>query len=45
MDAINRRTFARIALAVPAAGWLPAGGTLDATARHLTDAWRKQGRQ
>ena len=23
----------------------PAGGTLDTTARHLTEAWRKQGRQ
>lgn len=23
----------------------PAGGTLDATARHLTEPWRKQGRQ
>ncbi|MDM0032497.1 tripartite tricarboxylate transporter substrate-binding protein [Variovorax sp. J22P271] len=61
MDAINRRAFARIALAVPAAGWLPPalsqtgvgklvvgyppGGTLDTTARHLTEAWRKQGRQ
>lgn len=61
MDAINRRAFARMTLAVPAAGWLlpalsqtgvgkllvgyPPGGTLDTTARHLTEGWRKQGRQ
>lgn len=61
MDAINRRGFARIAMAGPAAYWLlpalaqavvgkllvgyPAGGTLDTTARHLTEAWRKLGRQ
>jgi len=59
---LSRRTFARLALTVPAAGWLlpalaqnagapgkllvgyPAGGTLDTTARQLTEAWRKQGR-
>ena len=65
MDSIarlSRRAFTRMALAVPAAGWLPpalaqggaapgkllvgypAGGTLDTTARQLTEAWRKQGR-
>ena len=62
MDALTRRSFSRIALALPAASWLlpalaqtggstgkvlvgyPAGGTLDTTARHLTEAWRKQGR-
>jgi hypothetical protein len=59
---LSRRAFTRLALAAPAAGWLPphaqtggttgkllvgypAGGTLDTTARQLTEAWRKQGRQ
>ena len=63
MDAISRRAFTRIAMTLPAAGWLaqafsqtggstgkllvgyPAGGTIDTTARQLTEAWRKQGRQ
>ena len=63
MDKLSRRSFHRLALAAPAAGWLlpalaqtggttgkllvgyPAGGTLDTTARQLTEAWRKQGRQ
>lgn len=61
MNGMNRRAFARAAVAVPAASWLlpsqtfagagkllvgyPAGGTLDTTARQLTEAWRKQGRQ
>jgi tripartite-type tricarboxylate transporter receptor subunit TctC len=60
MDTLTRRQFARLALAVPSAGWLsraaaqggpgriivgyPAGGTIDATARRVADAWRKQGR-
>ena len=61
MDKLTRRQFARLALALPSAGWLsgaraqggapgrlivgyPAGGTIDATARRVADAWRRQGR-